>query len=79
MPGSGYASQTEAIRAAQETLRATFGEQIRFEPIPPNASLPRVFRVLDDHGHYLKSFGVFKVRTGQEWAWLKASLGRDSD
>jgi hypothetical protein len=50
MPGSGYASQTEAIREAQETLRATFGEQIRFEPIPPNASLPRGFRVLTTMG-----------------------------
>jgi hypothetical protein len=43
MPGSGYASQTEAIREAQETLRATFGEQIRFEPIPPQCVIAKGF------------------------------------
>jgi hypothetical protein len=71
MPGSGYASRNDAILAAQEAMRATCGAIISFEPIPPKASFPRIFWVVDDKGHYVERFRVFKVTTGgfQEWAW----------
>jgi hypothetical protein len=52
-------------------MRATYGTNIRFEAIPPDALFPRNFRVVDDNGRQLESFRVFKVTTGgiQEWAW----------
>jgi hypothetical protein len=74
MPGSGYASRTEAIHVAEEAMRATYGAKIRFEAIPPGASFPRSFRVVDDKRRQLESFRVFKVATGgiQEWAWQES-------
>ena len=61
-----------AILAAQEAMRAAFGKDIRFDPIPPAEKAPRSFRVLDGKGRHLESFGVFEVGSGK-WAWQEAS------
>jgi hypothetical protein len=71
MSGSGYASRQEAIQAAQEAMRATFGAEIHFEPIRAER-VPKTFRVLDDKGKHLDSFGVFRSGTGK-WAWQQGS------
>jgi hypothetical protein len=70
MGGRGFASRQEAIQAAQDAMRATFGAKIRFEPFPPFED--RSFRVLDGNGHHLESFGVFQADSGN-WAWQGAS------
>jgi hypothetical protein len=70
MADSTYGSRKKAIRAAQEAMRAQFGVEIRFDPIPSGAPFPRSFRVLDAEGHPLQRFRVFKTGTGiEEWVW----------
>jgi len=74
MSGRGYASRAEALDAAKEAMRQTFGPEVRFEPIPPITAAPRNFRVLDGKGHHLESFGLFLVGPGKrEWAWQEAT------
>jgi hypothetical protein len=70
MPGFGYASLEEAIQAALDAMRATFGAEVRLEPFPPFED--RSFRVLDSKGNHLESFGVFQAETGK-WGWQEAS------
>ena len=72
MGGRGYASQQEAILAAQEDMRANFGPEIRFEAFGRYRKAPRTFRVLDSKGHHLDSFGVFSVGKGK-WAWVEGT------
>jgi hypothetical protein len=70
MPGYGYASREEAIRAAQDAMRRTFGAGIRFEPFPPPFE-NRSFNVLGSRGLHLDSFGVFQGEDGR-WGWQEA-------
>jgi hypothetical protein len=67
-----YPSRQEAIVAGQEAMRATFGSEVRFEPIPPFKKAPRTFQVLDSKGHHLEIFNVFRTVTGK-WAWQEAT------
>jgi hypothetical protein len=71
MPGYGYASREEAIRAAQDAMRATFGAEVRFEQFPAPFD-DRSFRVLDSKGRHLDSFGTFQGDDGR-WAWTEGS------
>jgi hypothetical protein len=74
MSGSGYGSRKKAIYGAQEAMRAAFGMEVLFEPIPPAAPFPRTFRVLDAEGASLRLFSVFKTGVGiEEWAWLEVA------
>jgi hypothetical protein len=74
MSDSGYGSKSKAILAAQGAMRARFGAQVRFEPIPPNALFPRAFLVSDAQGTALLRFRVFRSGGAiQEWAWEEMS------
>jgi hypothetical protein len=74
MVSAEYVSRKKAIRGAQVAMRTSFGADVRFEPVPRSSPFPRIFRVLDNMGHEVQNFRVFKVGIGlQEWAWEEAA------
>jgi hypothetical protein len=61
MSGRDYASRKAAILAVQEAMRAAFGKDIRFDPIPPAEKAPRSFRVLDSKRRHLERLATSRI------------------